>query len=163
MNFIKNIFKPKKENPLDEVSNSISEGVLNSAFDIYEYIYSLPQTEKTGFEKDNLSNMKKVWEALQNLQKSNGDFSKISNEELNILREGFVYYDDMVRILIDHHNDENLANYIFEKHPELHSLIPKQYDNNLQVIEVIIEYVRAYQWNLENFVNLNLNNSSSID
>ncbi len=156
MKFVKNLFQPKKENSVENVLNSISEEALFSAFDLYEYIYSLPEIEKTGVEISNLSNMKKVWVILKNLNENKNDLSKLSQEELKILSEGPVYYDDLVRILINHHNDEVAASYIFKRRPELHSVIPKQYDNPLQIIEVLIEYIRTYQWILENFIRENI-------
>lgn len=146
--------KPKVTKALEEVTGAISEEALFSAFDIYDYIYSLPQTESTGVEKENLLNMKMVWEGLKLLEKNNGKFPASEKEKYSgVFLQGPVYYDDLVRILIDHHNDETAAIHIFEKHPALHSVIPKQYDNPLQVIEVLIEYIRSYQWNLENFMN----------
>ncbi len=153
------IFKIK--NPIlqdaEEILQSISDVVFDSSLDIYRHIYTLPSADATGYEEDNITRMKNVRQCIKLIVKYEGKISNFSDEEkeiyLNLMPEGAVYYDDLVRVLVEHHDDVAEANHLFEIHPELHNFIPKQYDNSRQVIEVLIEYIRNYQWLLEKFIN----------
>ena len=88
------------------------------------------------------------------LQEYEGDFNKFTKDDLELLsslKDGFIAYDDIIHILIDHHDDEEAGHHIFEAHPELHDYMPKEYDNDEHVLEVLLEVVRDYQWQLEHF------------
>ncbi|MDX1950230.1 MAG: hypothetical protein SFT90_07020 [Rickettsiales bacterium] len=156
---LQKIFKLKKPilKDAEEVLSAISDVVFNSSLDIYRHIYTLPNSDKTGYEEENITRMKNVRESIRLIIKYEGDVNSFSEEEkeiyLPLMQEGAIYYDDLVRVLVEHHDDISEANHLFEIHPELHNYIPKQYDNSRQVIEVLIEYIRNYQWLLERFVN----------
>ena len=136
------------------IKKSINFEVLDSAWDIYEHIKINHPEQYDGFDEHILITMKNTWEGISQLIENNGDFSKLKNENNKILldiRDGHLAYSDLIHVLIDHHDDKREAEYIFEKHPKLHKAIPKQYDNARQVIEVIIEIVKDYQWQIEHF------------
>ncbi len=157
MKLLKKLFKAKNDisDDAQEVLNAIPEEVFFSALDIYGHIYTLPQTDKTGLESKNADNMQKVWQILKSL--SSSGFSALAAEEKSemtkLLPEAPVFFDDLLRILIEHHDDEKEAENLFERHPELHKAIPEQFDNNRQIIEVLIEYVKEFRWSLEDFTN----------
>lgn len=161
MSLIKKFFKPllPKNVILDsakEVLDSLSDVVFNSAIDVYKHIYSLQNKDEISYEIENVERMINVRNFIKAIINYNGnidDFSLPEKEKyLSLIKDGSVYYDDMIRVLVEHHDDVKEANYLFEAHPELHNFIPKQYDNPRQVIEVLIEYIRDYQWKLEAFL-----------
>lgn len=157
MKLLKKFFKVKNDisDDAQEVLNSVPEEIFLSALDVYRHIYALPQTDKTGLESKNADNMQKVWQVLSAISSSGlaGLSSETKSEMVRLLPESPVFFDDLLRILIEHHDDEVEAKKLFEMHPELHKAIPEQFDNNRQVIEVLIEYVKEFRWSLEDFVN----------
>lgn len=96
-----------------------------------------------------------VWKALEKIEEYNSNFSEFTEDEkplLKALKSGFLIYSDVLHILIDHHDDEDAANDLYEKYPALHDAIPAKYDNPKHVIEVLVEYIKDYQWQLEHFL-----------
>jgi hypothetical protein len=94
------------------------------------------------------------WEALKKLVEYEGEFQKFKEQEkhfLSALSEGHIAYADIIRVLIENHDNKAAATHLFEQHPRLHKVIPKQYDNTSQVIEVLLEYIKTFQWHLEHF------------
>lgn len=95
-----------------------------------------------------------VWEALKKVEEYKGNLKKFKSEEWHLLRamkKGFFIYADVLHVLIDHHDDVDAAKSLFDRRPEIHKYLPQEYDNPHNVIEVLIEVVRDYQWQLEQF------------
>ncbi len=95
-----------------------------------------------------------AWEALKKVEEYGGDLSQFGDEEqhlLRALRKGFLIYADVLHVLIDHHDDKEVAEDLFDKYPQLHDAVPQKYDNLEHIIDVVIEIVRDYQWQLEQF------------
>jgi len=94
------------------------------------------------------------WKALEKLEEYAGDFSRFLPEEqflIHALINGFLLYSDVLHVLIDHHDDAESAHEMFDKYPQLHHYIPKEYDDDTHLNEVIIAIVKDYQWQLEHF------------
>lgn len=104
-----------------------------------------------------------AWLGLSKVIEYEGDFSRFTAEEqpmLFSLKRGFIFYSDVLHVLIDHHDDAQAGEELFAAHPDVHDLIPPEYDNAEHVIEVIIEVIRDYQWQLEHFY---LKHKAAID
>lgn len=95
-----------------------------------------------------------AWSALSKIIEYRGDASKFLPEEkklLMALKQGFVLYADVLHVLIDHHADPVAGHETFEHYPNLHEHMPEGYDDDAHVLEVVIEVVKDYQWQLEHF------------
>lgn len=104
-----------------------------------------------------------AWTALSKVIDYNGDFKKFTRDEkplLMAIKMGYVLYADVLHVLIDHHDDARAGHELFDKYPDLHSVMPEQYDNDTHVIEVVIEVVKDYQWQLEHFA---MKHESALD
>ena len=95
-----------------------------------------------------------AWRALEKVEEYDGDFSQFTDEEqhlLRALRKGFHIYADVLHVLIDHHSDTEAAKELYEMHPQIHEHLPPEYNTPERMIEVLIEVVKDYQWQLEHF------------
>ncbi len=95
-----------------------------------------------------------AWTALDKVIEYKGKFEKFTAEEqrfLRALRKGHLIYSDVLHVLIDHHDDIAAGQDLFTKYPLLHQAIPSRYDTPNKVIEVLIEIIKDYQWQLEHF------------
>ncbi len=159
-----NIFQAKEEteddkalHPVEDAKNilgSINSTMLKAAREAYLDIKKTDPAYDPDYEKTyNIA--LPTWQALENVVKF-GDFKSFPKEEvesLKTLRRGYVLYYDIIHLLIDHHNDVEEAKKLFEKYPELHAAIADEYDSPQHMIEVLLETVRDYQWQLEHFCN----------
>lgn len=137
-----------------KIIKSVNKEALESAWDVYVHIKKEHPEQYDDFDQQTYEILTHTWEGLNKLIKYKGDFTKFTDEEehfLTELRDGHLAYADVIHVLIDHHDDKKEAEYLFEKHPKLHKVIPKEYDNARQVIEVLLEIVKDYQWQLEHF------------
>ncbi|MCB2081618.1 MAG: hypothetical protein KDD76_03205 [Rickettsiales bacterium] len=94
-----------------------------------------------------------TWQALEAVIE-HGDFQALPKDKaelLPILRKGHLVFFDILHLLIDHHADKEEAEKLFKQYPELHQSIPDKYDNPQQMIQVLVEGVREYQWQLEHY------------
>ncbi len=133
----------------ESIQNTSDYFVLRSAWDEYVTIKSKDEDYLYGDATPT-----PAWQALDKVQEYEGDFMKFTGEEQHLLRalkKGFLIYADVLHVLIDHHGDEDAASDLFRKYPELHDHIPPEYDNTKYLIEVLIEIVKDYQWQLEHF------------
>lgn len=95
-----------------------------------------------------------TWSALECVVKYDGDLKKFTGEEQHLLRalkKGFYIYADILHTLIDHHDDQEAARDVYAKYPDIYKYIPEEYNNPEQLIQVILEIVKDYQWQLERF------------
>lgn len=93
------------------------------------------------------------WKALEKLSSYGGSFMRFGPGEANLLqalRTGFMIYDDVMHVLIDHHDDARALADLAAKYPDLMNHMPPGTAPN-QIIDVMIEVVRDYQWQLEHF------------
>jgi hypothetical protein len=131
------------------IRNSIDYVILRAGWDEYVTIKS-QDPEYQYAESTNTP----AWKALEKVLDYGGDLSQFGEDEqhlLRALRKGFFIYADVLHVMIDHHDDVDAANDMFKKHPDLHAALPSEYDNPEHAIEVIIEVIRDYQWQLEHF------------
>jgi hypothetical protein len=94
------------------------------------------------------------WFGLKRLIAYEGHFERFTLYELPLLKsllDDYLRYDDMMHVLMDHHNDEKEAQHLFTAHPELHKHLPAQFDNTRQVIEVLVEVTHQFRWDIEHF------------
>lgn len=151
-----NFGKPKPASLLDakKVLSSVNEEAIRSAWDIYAHIKKNHTEQYDEFDEKHFKKLTYSWEGLKKIVEKNGDFKSFTEKEHYLLlavRDGHLDYADIIHVLIDHHDDEEEAKYLYEHHPRLHKVIPKQYDNASQIIEVLLEYVKQYQWHLEHY------------
>jgi hypothetical protein len=109
-----------------------------------------------GQERSKYATTTPSWFALQKIVAAEGKLSDISLFDihlLNSLKEGHLLYDDIMHVLMDHHEDAVEGHRIFDAYPELHEAMPKEFDNDVQVTTVLVEIVNQYRWELENFSN----------
>lgn len=137
-----------------EIIKNTNDDALQAAWNIYAHIKKKYPERYDGVDDLNLDIMTKTWGGLKKLVEYKGDFSKFTEDERQFLleiRDGHQSYADVIHILIDHHDDIREAEDLFERFPRLRKVIPEEYNNPRQVIEVLIEIVREYQWQLEHF------------
>lgn len=149
-------FEPDSETgPLEDaksITESVDYEIISAAWELYAAI------KQQGEEYDADYIRTPAWKALNKLIEFEGDFNHFQPTKediilLRALRGGFLVYDDVLHVLIDHHNDTALAEVVFEKHPDLHEHLPKEYNTKQELIHVMIEVVKDYQWQLEHFYN----------
>lgn len=136
------------------ILKQFSPKMLEIIADLYEYLL-----KNNGYEADYIRQqvkpVKDGYSFLQFVANSKGNLKKMPSNELYKVasfEKSHIYAADILHHFIDHHNDAEAAKYLYSIHNELHDLVPKQYDNELHVIEVLIEHVRNYQWLTEHFV-----------
>jgi hypothetical protein len=138
-----------------EVLSDNPREYLESAFDSYKHIKEIHSEQYDEFDNETYEMIVKSYEAITKLIKLKGDFKKLLENKdesyLHAILKGHLYLSDAIHVLIDHHDDKEEADFIFNKHPELHKKLPKQYDNNRQVLEVLLESIKDFQWQLEHF------------
>jgi len=131
------------------IRKTIDFPLLQAAWDEYIEIKKQDPDFLYGDTKD-----MPIWSALEKLEEYRGDFFAFSGEEqymLRALKKGFLIYADVIHTLIDHHDDIEAAEHVFNKHPQIHDYLPEEYDNAEHVIEVLLEVAKDYQWQLEHF------------
>lgn len=137
----------------EAILNSINSEIVDAALEAYQHI----KTTSDEYDHDYEPSLKQAQDArvaLNKLVSLNGDIKKFKKENpdlIQVLNDGHLAFNDVIHVLIDHHNDTKEAHDLYEHHPKLHQLIPKQYDDEQHVIEVLVEMVRDYQWQLEHF------------
>lgn len=157
-----NIFQAKEEteeekasHPVEdakEILESVNATVLKTAREAYLDIKKSDPAYDPDYEKA-YNTALPTWRALEDVVKY-GDFKSFPKEELTslkALKRGYMLYYDIIHLLIDHHNDVEEAKKLFEEYPDLHAALPEEYDNPQHMIEVLLETVRDYQWQLEHF------------
>ncbi len=155
--FKKNKDHKKNKSALEDakkIVKSISKESLQASWTIYHHVKKEHTEQYDEFDQETYDIMTRTWGGLHKLIEFKGDFTKFSEEDKHFLfeiRDGHVAYSDVLHVLIDHHDDKLEADYVFKKHPDLHKIIPREYDNTRQVIEFLIEIVKDYQWQLEHF------------
>ncbi len=155
-------FDPDSNTNAKEDAQSIQETIdfifIRAAWDEYTALKRRDPSYDPEFVMRN-----PAWTALSRVIEYNGNFNKFTQEEkplLMALKKGFVLYADVLHVLIDHHDDKNAGHELFEKYPDLHQVMPEEYDDDLHVIEVVVEVVKDYQWQLEHFA---LKHEDAID
>lgn len=141
-----------KTTPVEDahsIMETIDYPILRAAWDEYITI----QSEDPDFLYADAT-ATPTWKALEKVIEYAGDFKKFTGEEQHLLRalkKGYVIYADILHVLIDHHDDEDAAKDVYHKYPEIHEFVPEEYDNPEHLIEVLLEVVKDYQWQLEHF------------
>lgn len=146
--------RPETYNDAKKIIASSNEEIIRSSWDLYAHIKKSHKEKYDEFDEKLFKKLTYTWEALKIVMEKEGDFSKFSDNEkhfLIALRDGHLFFSDLIHVLIEHHNDEKAAEQLFEQHPRLHKVIPPQYNNTQQLIEVLLEYVKQYQWDLEQY------------
>ncbi|HCR86044.1 MAG TPA: hypothetical protein DIV86_05135 [Alphaproteobacteria bacterium] len=146
--------RPESYKDAKNIISSINEEAIRSAWDIYVRIKKNNHEKYGSYDETIFNQLKNSYEALKKVLEKDGDFQKFTDKEkhfLLALRDGHLVYSDIIHVLIDNHDNEKEAEYLYEQHPRLHKIIPKQYDNSRQVIEVLLEYVKQFQWHLEQY------------
>lgn len=137
------------------IINETNFVLLRAAWDEFLHILRADDTYDEDEQHSNLLGLAKhTWYGLQKIQKYNGDLLRFGIFELHLLKaliSGYLRYDEILHVLIDHHDDEKEGEYIFTAYPKLHNVLPHEFDNPGQVIEVLVETTRQYQWHLEEF------------
>lgn len=144
---------PKSYKDAKKIVDSVNDEVLYSCWDIYSHIKKNHPEQYGEYDEKIFKKLTLSWEALRKLIENDGNFKSLKKDKLYLyaLRDGHLVYHDLIHVLIDHHDDKEEAEYLFKQHPRLHDAIPKEYDNVDQVIEVLLEYAKDYQWRLEHF------------
>lgn len=160
------LFKNAEEKP--DKPTSVKEDVawilkntnfilLRAAWDEFMHLLRIDSKYDENEEKDDLEGIATdCWYALKKLEDYEGDFTKFTVFELHLLKalqDGYNVYDEILHVLIDHHNDTREAKYLFQSHPEIHKHVPKEYDNPKHILEVLLETARLFRWELEQFSN----------
>ncbi len=123
--------------------------ILDAAWEEYVTI----KRQEPDFEESDIA-AAPTWEALTKTVERGGNFMHFTPAErplLEALRKGFLVYNDVLHVLIDHHQDAEAAADLYNKYPELHQHLPQEYDSPEHIIEVLVEAVREYHWQLEHF------------
>ena len=137
------------------ILNNTNFVLLRAAWDEFLHILRTDSKYDEDEESDDLEGIATdCWYALKKLQEKHGDLTQFDIFELHLLKalkDGYNVYDEILHVLIDHHNDTGEAKYLFQSHPEIHLYIPKEFDNPKQVMEVLAETARIFRWELEQF------------
>jgi len=143
-----------KTNIVDDskaIRSSVPRVVVQSAWHAYIKI------KKTDDAYDSeYSHNTPVWKGLEKVEEYKGNLERFKPEEVELLKalkDGFILYSDVMHILIDHHDDEAAAANIMQTFPDIKEYIPEEFNNVRQLIEVVIEVIRDYQWQIEQFSN----------
>lgn len=141
-----------KTGPVEDsisIRQTIDYIILRAAWDQYVEIKSQDPDYKYGDATPT-----PAWEALKKVEEYKGNFKKFTDAEQHLLRalkKGFLIYADVLHVLIDNHNDTEAGKNILEKYPDLLKSVPEEYANPEHILEVMIEVIRDYQWQLEQF------------
>lgn len=136
------------------IVKSVNKEILECVWDLYSHIKKAHPEQYDDFDVNVYNSLVDTWQALEKLIVCKGRLDKFTFDDrylLLALRDGHLSYSDVIHVLIDHHDDRQEAEYIFEQFPRLHKIIPKEYDNARQVIEVLLEITKDYQWQMEHF------------
>lgn len=131
------------------IQESVDYIMIQAAWTEYEAI----KASDDAYDSDTVAKTH-AWTALSKVIEQKGNFSFFPLEDLPLLKalhNGYLVYSDLLHVLIDHHDDEKAADHLFAAHPELHDALPDEFDDNSHVIEVLIEVIKDYQWQLEHF------------
>lgn len=146
---------PSVKEDVDWIISHTQYGLLSTAWDECLHILRIdPRYDEDDTSRNLYGRMSYPWYALKKLQGFGGDFTQFPLRKIHLLhalKDGYEVYDEVMHVLIDHHNDEREAKLLFATHPRLHELLPQQYDNATQVIEVLTEIVRVFRWECERF------------
>lgn len=152
-----NFLKSSKSTPAKkakEIIDHVGEEIIHAIWDAYKHIKEEYPEQYDDFNEPLFQKMKDSWLGINKVVEYKGDFSKFDNSEQNLLlalKDGHLAYSDVLHVLIDHHDDKKESSFIFDKRPNLHKNLPKEYDHEEQVLEVLIELTKDYQWDLEHF------------
>lgn len=130
--------------------------LLRAAWGEYRRIKRMSDTYDNLDQGENLYTTPE-WFGLHKLIAYGGDFNKFDLYELYILRSlktGYTMYDETMHVLMDHHDDEKEAQYLFAAHPSLSKHVPPEFNNSRQVIKVLVEVTNQYRHDMEDFSGL---------
>ena len=128
-----------------------SHALLKCAWDEYLHI---KQTDEAYEDDVEMRQITPAWFALERLVELGGKLEDLGPEDkllLKHLQHGHLIYNEILHALIDHHDDEEEAKHLFEKHPELHEHLPAHLNSDAQVMNAMVEVIRQYKIDLEQF------------
>ncbi|MFN5352122.1 MAG: hypothetical protein ACK5BE_05890 [Alphaproteobacteria bacterium] len=130
------------------ILTSIDYIFLRTAIDTYRFI----QTRDNNNPDVRIDTL--AWKALKLIAERNGNFKEFRISEKHLLQaiESMpLVYDEILRVLIEKHSSIGIVEEIVKLQPEILDYLPDQYNKKEFVLEVMVEVIHDYQWQLKRF------------
>ena len=134
-----------------EIVENNSHALLKVAWDEYLHIKKMDEAYDDDVQMRQITPM---WFALKRIVELRGKLENLEPEDKLLfkhLKNGHLIYNEILHALIDHHNNEAEGARLLESHPELYDHLPEHLGSSEQVMNVMVEVIRQYKVDLEQF------------